>query len=56
DSSAEATAAGGWRFRQVLLDPRGDLAWGIEGVVDLTESEELGDAVIRVERVGAVGD
>ncbi|MCB1274296.1 MAG: DUF3516 domain-containing protein, partial [Leucobacter sp.] len=44
--------AGEWRFRQVLDDPAGDHDWAIEGVVDLAASEEAGDAVIRVKRVG----
>ncbi|MGK0715609.1 DEAD/DEAH box helicase [Leucobacter sp. W1153] len=41
-----------WRFRQVLDDPAGDHDWAIEGVVDLAASEEAGEPVIRVERVG----
>ncbi|XPP26051.1 MAG: DEAD/DEAH box helicase [Leucobacter sp.] len=41
-----------WRFRQVLDDPAGDRDWAIEGTVDLAASEEDGEAVIRVERVG----
>ena len=47
---------GTWRFRQVLLDPAGDRDWGIEGIVDLAESEELGEPVVRVERVGPFRD
>ena len=43
-----------WRFRQVLLDPRSDLDWGIEGTVDLEASERLGEPVILVERVGSL--
>ena len=43
-----------WRFRQVLLDPRGDLDWGIEGAVDLEASERLGEPVILVEGVGVL--
>ncbi|SDQ27597.1 DEAD/DEAH box helicase [Leucobacter chromiiresistens] len=43
---------GFWRFRQVLLDPRGDHDWAIEGSVDLAESEAEGEPVVRVERVG----
>jgi hypothetical protein len=42
-----------WRFRQVLDDPAGDHDWAIEGVVDLSASEEAGEPVIRVERVGS---
>ncbi|WP_449281891.1 DEAD/DEAH box helicase [Leucobacter sp.] len=52
DRGAEATGAGVWRFRQVLLDPEGDRDWGIEGVVDLAASEAEGEPVVRVERVG----
>ena len=43
---------GRWRFRQVLVDPAGDRDWGIEGFVDLAESEAAGEPVIVVERVG----
>ncbi|MBN9613517.1 MAG: DUF3516 domain-containing protein, partial [Actinobacteria bacterium] len=42
-----------WRFRQVLDAPAGDRDWAIEGTVDLAASEEAGEPVIRVERVGA---
>jgi hypothetical protein len=38
----------------VLDDPKGDHDWAIEGTVDLAASAEAGDAVIRVQRVGAV--
>ena len=44
--------AGTWGFRQVFLDPNGDLDWAIEGDVDLVASEEQGEAVVRVRRVG----
>ena len=47
-----AAAEGVWRFRQVLDDPAGDRDWAIEGVVDLAASEEAGEAVVGVERVG----
>ena len=43
---------GYWRFRQVLQDPEGDRDWRIEGTIDLDASEEEGEPVIRVERVG----
>ncbi|QIK64344.1 DUF3516 domain-containing protein [Leucobacter viscericola] len=56
DRSAEAVAAGTWRFRQVLLDPEGDRDWGIEGIVDLDASEAEGEPVVRVERVGPFRD
>lgn len=47
-----ARANGQWSFRQVLLDPAGDRDWGIEGVIDLAESEQLGEPAVRVHRVG----
>ena len=52
DRSDEAMAAGEWPFRQVLLDPAGDRDWGIEGVIDLAESEATGEPAVRVRRVG----
>src|SRR5690606_16415542 len=52
DIDRSAATDGEWRFRQTLLDPQGDLDWGIEGTVDLTASEELGEPVVRVTRVG----
>ncbi len=52
DRGAEAVSEGVWRFRQVLLDPAGDLDWAIEGVVDLAGSEADGEPAIRVHRVG----
>ena len=45
-------APGEWRFRQVLDDPAGDRDWAIEGIVDLAASEDAGEPVVRVERVG----
>ncbi|PRI09999.1 DEAD/DEAH box helicase [Leucobacter massiliensis] len=48
-------ASGQWRFRQVLLDPAGDRDWGIEGVVELAESEAEGEPVLRIERVAPLG-
>ncbi|MBL3687602.1 DUF3516 domain-containing protein [Leucobacter zeae] len=54
DRGPEATSAGVWRFRQVLLDPEGDRDWAIEGFVDLSESEALGEPAVRVQRVGPV--
>ncbi|MGR4008977.1 DEAD/DEAH box helicase [Leucobacter sp. 1207-22] len=45
-----------WRFRQVLLDPNGDRDWGIEGEIDLAESEARGEAVVVVQRVGPLSD
>ena len=45
-----------WRFRQVLLDPNGDRDWGIEGDIDLAESELRGEPVVIVRRVGPLSD
>lgn len=47
---------GTWSFRQVLLDPAGDHDWAIEGDIDLVESEALGEAVVRVTRVGPLAE
>lgn len=44
--------AASWRFRQVLLDPDGDQDWGIEGRIDVPASDEAGEPVVIVERVG----
>ena len=52
DRGPDALAAGEWRFRQVLLDPQGDKDWAIEGIVDLADSETLGEPAVRVQRVG----
>ena len=56
DRADQPVEPGTWRFRQVLLDPEGDHDWGIEGIVDLAASEELGEPVIRIERVGPFRD
>ncbi|MBC9955757.1 RNA helicase [Yimella sp. cx-51] len=37
-----------WRVRQVLLDPAGDLDWGIDAEVPLAASDEAGEPVIVV--------
>lgn len=55
DRGAEALAEGVWRFRQVLDDPAGDHDWAVEGAVELAASEEAGEPVVRVERVGPLG-
>ena len=34
-----------WRVRQVLADPAGDHGWSIDAVVDLDESDALGEIV-----------
>ena len=43
-----------WRVRQIFDDPAGDHEWGINAVVDLAASDEIGDAVVRVTSVGGV--
>ena len=42
----ETTTA--WIVRQIFDDPAGDHDWGISAEVDLAESDELGEAVVRV--------
>ena len=37
-----------WTVRQIFSDPAGDHDWGISGTVDLDESNEAGEAVLRV--------
>lgn len=37
-----------WRVRQVVLDPEGDLDWGIDAEVPLAASDEAGEPVIVV--------
>src|SRR5690606_27541280 len=40
------------RVRRVLDDPAGDHDWAIEAEIDLAASDEAGEAVVRVVRVG----
>jgi hypothetical protein len=40
-----------WTVRQIFADPAGDHDWGISGTVDLAESDEAGEAVLRVTAV-----
>ncbi|MGA1812576.1 DUF3516 domain-containing protein [Frondihabitans sp. 4ASC-45] len=44
-----------WLVRQIFEDPAGDHDWGISATVDLAESNEQGEAVVRVTAVGPVG-
>jgi len=37
-----------WTVRQILDDPAGDHDWGISAVVDLTASDDAGEAVVTV--------
>ncbi|MDN5798055.1 MAG: DUF3516 domain-containing protein [Intrasporangium sp.] len=39
---------GRWLLRQVVVDPAGDLDWGITAEVDLAASDEVGAAVLTV--------
>ncbi|MEJ7743038.1 MAG: DUF3516 domain-containing protein [Nocardioidaceae bacterium] len=41
-----------WRVRQALHDPAGDHDWGISAEVDLSASDDAGEATIRVTSVG----
>ncbi|GAA2695217.1 MULTISPECIES: RNA helicase [Actinosynnema] len=41
-----------WEVRQVFEDPAGDRDWGFTAEVDLEESDEAGNAVVRVVEVG----
>jgi len=40
-----------WRVRQIIDDPAGDHDWGISAVVDLTASDEAGEAVVHITAV-----
>ena len=51
----DTSEAGVWRVRQVVVDPAGDLDWGITAEVDLGASDEVGAAVIVVEGFGRLG-
>ena len=44
-----------WRMRQVIVDPAGDLDWGITAEVDLNASDEVGAAVITVTGFAPLG-
>jgi hypothetical protein len=42
---------GRWKVRQLLDDPAGFHEWGITASVDLTASDEAGEAVVTVTTV-----
>ena len=44
-----------WRLRQVVVDPDGDLDWGITAGIDLAASDEVGAAVLTVTGFGRLG-
>jgi superfamily II RNA helicase len=44
--------SGVWRVRQIFDDPAGDHDWGFSAEVDLTGSDEAGEAVIWLTAVG----
>lgn len=46
------TSADAWRVRQTFDDPEGDHDWGFNAIVDLSASDEAGEAVIEVTGVG----
>lgn len=41
-----------WRCRQAFADPHGDHDWGFDAIVDLDASDEAGEAVVHVTRLG----
>jgi hypothetical protein len=41
-----------WTVFQVLVDPKGDDLWAIEGEVDLTRQRDVAGPLVRVRRVG----
>ncbi len=41
-----------WTVRQIFDDPVGDHDWGISATVDLAESNDAGQAVVRVTAIG----
>jgi len=43
-----------WRVKQILDDPDGNHDWQIWAEIDLAASDEVGEAVVRVTRVGAL--
>ncbi|WP_193597632.1 DEAD/DEAH box helicase [Microbacterium sp. YJN-G] len=43
--------ADAWTVRQIIDDPAGDHDWGISATIDLTASDEAGEAVITVTAV-----
>ncbi|HVK27644.1 MAG TPA: DUF3516 domain-containing protein [Nocardioides sp.] len=51
----KAHAPGQWRAVQTLHDPEGHHDWVIEVVVDLTASDEAGEAVVRTEAMRRLG-
>jgi hypothetical protein len=44
-----------WRLRQVVVDPDGDLDWGITADIDLAASDEAGAAVLTVTGFARLG-
>jgi hypothetical protein len=43
-----------WRVRQIFDDPAGDHDFGISATIDLAESDDAGEAVVRITDVGMV--
>src|SRR6476646_3860552 len=48
--------ADSWTVRQTFDDPAGDRDWGISAVIDLAESDDVGEPVITVTDVGPLTD
>ena len=46
------SAAGEWQVRQILHDPEGDHDWAILAAVSLADSDELGEAAVRITAAG----
>lgn len=44
-----------WRIRQVLEDPEGNHDWAIEAELDLEATDEAGEPVLAITRVGEIG-
>ncbi|WP_435769951.1 DUF3516 domain-containing protein, partial [Nocardioides sp. SYSU DS0651] len=54
--AVEKDVTGGvWRVVQTLHDPEGHHDWVLEAVVDLGASDEVGEAVVRVEEMRRLG-
>ena len=43
-----------WRVQQMLVDPEGDNDWVAEFEVDLVESRQRGEPVLRLNRIGSL--
>jgi hypothetical protein len=41
-----------WDVSQVLVDPKGDHLWAIEGAIDLSQVRDPEDPIVRIRRIG----